>query len=61
MTIPDKLCPMCFCNSRASRLNSPCVGGMCMWFDEETGKCAVVPVKAEAPKAKPKAKKSAEE
>ena len=51
---------MCFCNSRASRLNSPCVGGMCMWFDEEIGKCAVVPVKAEAPKAKSKAKSKVE-
>ena len=62
MTIPDKLCPMCFGNSLFSRLECPCLGGVCMWFNEETGKCVLAPIKAEAAaKAKPKAKKSAEE
>lgn len=59
MTIPDKLCPMCFCNSRASRANSPCLGSLCMWFDDATNKC-VGPVKAEA-ESKPKTKKAAKE
>ena len=60
MTIPDKLCPMAFGNSRHVRTECICLGGVCSWFVEETGKCAVaVLAKVEAKKTV-KAKKPTE-
>ena len=59
--MPNKLCPMGFGNTLYSRTEQICLGTVCSWFNEETGKCAVSELSGKTEgKKSTKAKKSTE-
>ena len=55
--MPNKLCPMGFGNTLFTRTDYICLGTVCSWFNDETGKCAVAELAFKS-EAKPEVKKT---